>query len=341
MTAVARAGRHAVLVIALSLFAGGGAVAQGNPSFDCAKASNAVERTICARPDLAKADRTLAAVYAGLAGTLSGPAKNHLAKDQTQWVVARNKACVGTVHEIEICLKRRYEQRTANLRVLAEGAYPFISEQALLEEGKIGRVSYDVDASWPQFDGTTADFSALNRRFAALARKSATESMPDQHSASDIDRDQDWSYEQSFTLQRPLPTAVSIAVAFYGFTGGAHGFSGTTAYLVDLRTGRAASPDDVFARGDQWLKVLVPLVRTNLEKQFNDGKPGFEDAITPAKLAELLREPGHYYYRRDRLELVFDAYVVGPYVSGPFTVDIPYATLKPLLDAEGPLGALR
>lgn len=341
MTVIARARNGAILVVSLGIFSGGAAVAQGNPSFDCTKASNAIERTICAKPDLAKADRTLAAIYAGLAGKLSGPAKDHLAKDQARWIVNRNKACGGTAYEIEICLKRRYEQRTANLRVLAEGAYPFISEQALLDKGKVGKVSYEVDASWPQFDGTTADFSALNRRFGTLTRKSVTDSMPDQQSASGIDRDQDWSYEQSFALQRPSSTAVSIAVAFYGFTGGAHGFAGTTAYLADLRTGRAASPDDVFGKGDQWLKALVPLVRTDLEKQFNDGKPGFEDAITPAKLAKLLREPGHYYYRPDRLELIFDAYVVGPYVSGPFTVDIPYATLKPLLAAEGPLGALR
>jgi hypothetical protein len=108
-----------------------------------------------------------------------------------------------------------------------------------------------------------------------------------------------------------------------------------------LRNGQAVPPSVVFAKGDVWLKTLVPLVQANLKKQFSDGKPGFDDAIEPDKLAKLLREPDHYYYHRDKLELIFDAYVVGPYVSGPFTVDIPYATLKPLLAKDGPLGSLR
>jgi hypothetical protein len=85
----------------------------------------------------------------------------------------------------------------------------------------------------------------------------------------------------------------------------------------------------------------VPLVRADLKKQFSDDKPGFDDAIEPAKLAKLLREPGHYFWQRDSLQLIFNAYVVGPYVSGQFTVDIPYATLKPLFAADGPMGDRR
>ena len=42
------------------------AFAQSGPSFDCAKASNAVERTICKDPELAKADREMVAAYAAL-----------------------------------------------------------------------------------------------------------------------------------------------------------------------------------------------------------------------------------------------------------------------------------
>jgi Protein of unknown function (DUF3298) len=132
-----------------------------------------------------------------------------------------------------------------------------------------------------------------------------------------------------------------VTVKFYGYTGGAHGMGGTTAYLIDLRTGRAAAPSTVFAKGDAWLKSLVPLVRADLKKQFDAGKPGFDDAIEPDKLAQLLREPDHYYYRHDALELIFDAYVVGPYAAGPYSVEIPYTTLKPLFASEGPLGSLR
>lgn len=315
--------------------------AQTGPSFDCSKASTAVEKTICARPELAKADRAMARAYGALAAKLTGAAKDHLMKDQAHWIASRDKACTGGAEEIARCLGQRYAARLENLQAFGQETYPFISGQTLFKEGKVGKVAYAIDAAWPRFDGTTADFSAFNRHLADLARKAGDEAIPDRHAGADAPFEQTWTYDQYFTLQRPSADAVAVAIRFYGYTGGAHGMSGTAAYLVDLRSGRAVPPSAVFAKGDGWLKLLVPLVHDDLKKQFDAGKPGFEDAITPDKLAKLLREPDHYYYRRDKLELIFDAYVVGPYVSGPFTVDISYATLKPLLAADGPLGSLR
>jgi uncharacterized protein len=315
------------------------AFAQSGPSFDCSKASTLVERAICGNPELAGADREMAAIYARLAKALPEPGKHHLIGEQAQWLANRDKACTGDGEDIAHCLKRRYLTRTAYLKTVAEDGDPFIGEQSLLEQGTVGKVSYEIDATWPQFYSSTTDFSAVNRMFSKQAHEAAAEAKPD--NSADIDRKQDWSYEQHFSLQRPSADAVAVAVGFSAYSGGAHGVSGTTAYLVDLRTGRTASPETVFAKGDGWLKVLEPLVRADLEKQFEDGKLGFDDAVTPDNLRKLLREPGHYYYRSDRLELIFDAYVVGPYVSGPFTVEIPYSTLKPLLSADGPLGKLR
>ena len=70
------AGMRLAVVVALVLLAAPAAFAQGGPSFDCAKASSAVERTICKDPELAKADRAMAEAYAALAAKLSGPAKD-------------------------------------------------------------------------------------------------------------------------------------------------------------------------------------------------------------------------------------------------------------------------
>ena len=81
---------------------------------------------------------------------------------------------------------------------------------------------------------------------------------------------------------------------------------------------------------------MVQIVGADLKKQFVE-KPGFDDALKPANLAKLLREPGHYCWRADRLELVFNAYDVGPYAAGPFEVDVPYERLKSLLRAGSPI----
>jgi uncharacterized protein len=329
------------LALILAVLVATPAVAQSGPSSDCAKASNEVELAICATPPLAAADREMAAVYSALAGKLSGAAKDHLVKDQERWLAFRSDACVGTKDQVIRCLDRHFRARIHNLRVFGDGLYPFISEQALVKTGRVGKISYAIDATWPRFDGTTADFSALNRGYAETTAKAAGEVIPPDTTAGELRGEQLWPYIQTFELQRPAANAIAVAITSYAFSGGAHGYGGTSASLVDLRTGRKAELADVFGLGDTWLETLVPLVGGELKKQFTDDRPGFDDAIEPAALTKMLRDPSIYYFVAERLVLIFNPYAVGPYVSGTFKVSIPYATLRPLFAANGPLGTLR
>lgn len=322
------------MAFALALAAASPALAQGGASFDCGKASTAIERTICQDAKLAKADRDMAAAYNALAGKLSGPAREALVKDQVQWVADRNRACATDTDGIGPCLRVTYAARTANLHAFADGTYPFISQHALIANGKLDKIAWSYEISYPQFDGSTADFSAINRRYAEAAQKAATDATPKADSGPD--RKQQWTYQQGFKINRPSGDAVTVAVEFYGYSGGAHGYGATHCTLVDLRSGKAVGPEGVFAPGDQWLDTLVQLVAADLKKQFID-KPGFDDALQPDNMAKLLREPAHYCWRDGRLELIFNAYEVGPYVSGPFEVSLPYDKLKPLLRAGGPI----
>ncbi|MBI3197016.1 MAG: DUF3298 domain-containing protein [Rhodospirillales bacterium] len=318
----------------LVLIATAPALAQGGASFDCAKASSAVERTICKNSELARADREMAAIYSALAAKLAGPAKEHLARDQVRWIGNRNRACSGGADAITDCLKVRYDARAANLKVLADGIYPFIGEHAVYKAGKVGNITYSIDTRYPQFEGATADFSAVNRTFADDARKSDEDSTP--KADSGVEREQTWSYEQAFALRRPSTNAIAVAIDFYGYSGGAHGFGGTACVLVDLRTGKAVQPGGVFAPGDAWLKLVVGIVAADLKKQFVKN-PGFDDALEPANLAKTLRDPSHYCWRADRLELIFNAYDVGPYSAGAYQVVVPYGRLRPLFRADGPI----
>ena len=311
------------------------ALAQSGPSFDCAKASNAVERAVCKTPELAREDREMTAVYSALMAKLIGPAKDHLAKDQLGWVGNRNRACASNADAIVDCLKVRYGARIRNLKVFADGVYPFISQHAIYKAGKVGKITYVIDTRYPQFDGTTANFAVVNRTFAEDAKKSAEDGTPKPDSG--VDREQAWSYEQAFALHRPSARAITAAIDFYGYSGGAHGFGGTMCVLVDLRTGKSVEPDGVFVPGDAWLKLMVGTVTADLKKQFVKN-PGFDDALEPASLAKMLRDSSHYRWRADRLELIFNAYEVGPYSAGAYQVVIPYSRLQPLIRADGPLG---
>ena len=108
-----------VLIASVALMSAVPAFAQNGPSFECAKASNDVERTICKDPKLAKADREMTAAYAALAAKLSGAAKENLEKEQVRWLGDRNRGCAADTDGIAPCLTRRYAARTTNLRASA------------------------------------------------------------------------------------------------------------------------------------------------------------------------------------------------------------------------------
>ncbi len=311
------------------------ALAQTGPSFDCAKASNAIERAVCKDPALGKADRELSSLYSALLNRLSGPAKESLQKGQLAWVANRNRACASTdAEEVQACVKRRYETRIADLKASGSGTYPFVETQWIESRGKVGKISYAIDIAYPRFAGKGADFSAVNKAYAEAATTQARETTP--AADADADRQQQWSAEGGYALYRPGAEAITVASSFWAFTGGAHGYGSVSCQLVDLKTGRKVEPAGVFAAGSRWLEEIVAIAGADLKKQFVEN-PGFDDALRPAELTKTLRDGGHYCWQAGRLQLYFNQYEVGPYAAGPYTVDIPYSKLKPLLRAGGPI----
>lgn len=322
------------LAIAAVLLLGPSA-AWAQPSVDCAMASSPVERAICRNDKLGEADRELAAAYAALIDRLSVPAKEHLIKDQVRWLDDRAKACDGEIAAVTRCLMSRYTQRLSVLKAAAEGNYPFVSEHDLVRRGRVKAAFYEIDARYPQFDGPAADFSAVNKIFADRAREGAENATPPQDIKTD--HSQIWTYEQGFELHRPGLHGVSVATTFYSFTGGAHGSSGLLATLVDLRTGRSVAPADVFQPTAEWERTLADIARDDLKRQFVK-RPGFEDALEPARFDKLMKDPQRYLFKAFALELIFNQYEVAPYASGMYRVVIPYARLTSMLRPDAPVG---
>lgn len=297
----------------------GTALAQGPSRLDCAKAATPIERAICAKPELVALDRKMASAYAALAGKLTGAARDHLLADQIRWLANRAAACVVEPAEIEECLEARDRDRTAQLEWLGEGAYPFISEQAIVKAGKVRGIPYIIDASYPQFDGGSVDFNTVNRQLVSTTSEAADRVVP----GPDADNEGGnysgpaWRYEQAFTLYKPGANAVSVKISYNAYEGGAHGIVGVTGMLVDLRTGKAVGPEGVFLPNSNWLRELTRIVSA--------------DVNTP-NLADILKQPHRYVFLEDRLELSFNQYE-----GGPYTVEIPYDRLRSMLRVDGPV----
>lgn len=300
-----RFARNGVAAVALLLGLAGPALGQGGPA--------------TSPPQVAAAERRLSAAYTETLSKLSGAARDHLQADQARWRANRAAACIGEPVDVADCLETGYRDRTSHLEWLAEGGYPFVSEQAIVKTGKARGIPYIIDATYPQFDGRGADFSAVNRQVASATAEAAERSVPgpDVEDAGAAYGGPPWSYEQIYTLHRPGPSAVTVYVRYNAYDGGPTGTVGVAGYLVDLRSGRLVGPEGVFLPTAPWLRELTRIVGAD---------------ISAPNLADLLKDQQRYVFLEDHLELSF-----GPQEGGPFTVEIRYDRLRALLRPDGPV----
>ena len=270
------------------------------------------------------AQRMMTAAYTELAGELSGAAKVHFEGDQAHWL-ADLRACDVQPSRKAECLELRYRQRAGLIKVLAAGPYLFISQQAIVQSGEGPRGRYAVDLAYPRFDDPSVDFTESDSVFAALARTSLFDA---------IDTGQKCEITQTFSLYRPASSVVSVT--FWREWAGATISIDLAGTLVDLSTGRMLRPQDVFALGDGWRHRLAELVYRELAKDPPD--PGRESGASDVGTIMSTIEVKDYLFEDDKLVLSLNKVASERSMKG-YTVDIPYAALKGILRADGPLGS--
>jgi len=82
------------------------------PSFDCKKATRAVEKAICSDPDLSRLDREMDAAYKAALASLTGKASKRLKQEQQEFLATRNKSFGKPQYNF----RRETELRLAALR---------------------------------------------------------------------------------------------------------------------------------------------------------------------------------------------------------------------------------
>ncbi|HKY93975.1 MAG TPA: MliC family protein [Kiloniellales bacterium] len=104
-----------LLSLAVAACAGDGSTA-AVASFDCAKAADPIELSICEDPQLSRLDSELAAIYTRAeADGDSVPSGNDLRIAQRQWVATRNRC--GAEADPRGCLVKAYAARIQQLRM--------------------------------------------------------------------------------------------------------------------------------------------------------------------------------------------------------------------------------
>ena len=141
-----------------------GSPAAAAPSFDCAKATTTVEKTICANPDVARLDSRLAAAWKLIGTGLADEAKPSLRSSEQAWLGQRN-ACTDAT-----CLRTHYQARLAELGAAPDiDPYPGRFRMADIGELVIFRVGADdyrivITTSDPKSGAWTCEFAGRGQR---------------------------------------------------------------------------------------------------------------------------------------------------------------------------------
>lgn len=144
-----------------------------------------------------------------------------------------------------------------------------------------------------------------------------------------------WGFESTPLVAQNQPTFIGIVVSGWRFEGGAHGMSTTQTYnfgIVDGKPKRLTIHDVVHRDGFRELKLIMLAKAMKLEGA---------DWINNGDVNDFTENQMNNF-RVDGQGLIFefDAYELGSYASGPQSIGVTWAELKPLMRANGPLLAV-
>lgn len=303
--------RLALFVLALA------ASAAPAMAFDCAKASTANEKAICADPAALAANDRMETVYFAMRDRLKGTPGEAVLKDgQRAWLKLRDLTCEA----VSECLANQSDSRAQELSATPEGAAPFL----LMQEGKPG--VFKVSISGPRFyDSSVPGAAVYERWFQQLIEQSPYGKPADKDFMDAFALDHD----VAVTVESRTPRLFSASASIYVFSGGAHGSGVTESLNVDLATGK---PIDMTKQiGPSGLSRLEGecLDQIAKEKAERLDDTAVEQArkeileIYPGVIAEHLRDSARWTFEREEAVVIFDSYAIGAYAEGTFECRFP------------------
>jgi len=304
------------------------ASAPAGPSFDCAKASTASEKAICASPDLAAADVAVSKAYSDLLKALPAAQQTALKADQKNWINGRSGGCFDKKDaELTQCLLAAMQTRRQFLVGEgdngAAGAPPLLP--AFFAESKKG--AYDIMIIYPQFAKPAAPKFNAAAHDAAYGKNTLAEyrqNAPNKFNGSSN------SYDATYETMWLTPTLVSVTFQFGEYSGGAHPNNWRVALLWNPATDKAVALGDFLADPEKAVPAVSALCKAQAEK--NDwglfDNPDFDTVVKDTK---------HWAIDKDGVTIMFDPYSVTPYVAGPHDCRLSYDDLKDLLKPGGVL----
>ena len=196
--------------------------------------------------------------------------------------------------------------------------------------------------SWPAevsaIEPLAAELAAERDR--ALAEQKEEYALAQTDSPEDCDSCRTRSSEVAWKVVADLPRWLSLSAEISGYTGGAHGSFGTASLIWDRETARRLAPVDLFRSPTALYGAISRRFCAALDKEraerrgepvdpsdeFFGGCPGIDE------LTVLIGSSNGQTF--NRMGLIADPYVAGPWAEGTFEIDLAVDTA--IIDAVKP-----
>ncbi|GAB4300524.1 MAG: DUF3298 and DUF4163 domain-containing protein [Ignavibacteriaceae bacterium] len=154
-------------------------------------------------------------------------------------------------------------------------------------------------------------------------------SLPEFYDINNCGPDYHFTYEASFEVKYADDKYLSIVFSFYEYSGGAHGNFASTAYNLDLKTGKRLMLGDIIR--DNAFEKLTSLTVESLLRKFNSA------SLTEAGMFEdtlIISQTQDYFLSENGITIQFDPYEIAPYYIGEIEADIGKQEILEILKPE-------
>ncbi len=219
------------------------------------------------------------------------------------------------------------EKPAANAAVPPTAPVPTAKAFSVSEENEL----YEFEYGWSAEAAAVPQLDARFRKDMAKAKTELT-------SGATEDRDErakqgfdfhpyatHLSYETAGQSERLL----SLEMSVYGFTGGAHGSTGSGTILWDRKLAEEVALQDLLQAGTSWAAAIRQpfCILLDREREKRRGEPVKSDDMfgncPELKDVTTLLSDTDKDGRFDQVTVIADQYVAGPYAEGPYEIALP------------------
>jgi uncharacterized protein len=309
------------------------AQAQPKPGFDCARATAATDRLICADSGLADQDRALAERYEALHRSLSAEGFAVLRKDQVAWLSGRGDCQAKDKSRADsiACLREAYTSRTNELDKQFKSAGGLSIEKRVTAR-RLPHLRVDEADSYPWLVGRPpATVDAFNRYIAT--RLQVAKGL---FAASGIKLDAsppgDTTFSRYYEVHRFDDRMLSVE--FYQYHESYVGHAWRSEFVInwDLRRNRALRMADIFRPDANWQRAIYDYAMKSIR---DDGEIKDPENWFPL---EAVVDDDAWLFEDDGAVLLF-GHGERSMVGASAEVTIPDEVLQPLLRPDAPMAA--